>query len=140
MENKSKVIISRRYQDTETLGTLLVMKGIYIIFECKTIELPFINNEKNISCIPEGVYKTEKIISPTKGECFIINNVPNRTAILLHKGNYATGKKVDTQGCILPGLKFVDINNDGEIDVENSTAAMKSLLEVLPDKFDLHIL
>ena len=30
-------------------------------------------------------------------------NVPNRTSILIHMGNFATGKKIDTEGCILVG-------------------------------------
>jgi len=41
-----------------------------------------------------------------KIQTYLINDVPNRTNILIHPGNYST----DTNGCILPGLRFVPID------------------------------
>ena len=135
-----KTIISRSYLINETKGSLFVMEGEQKLFECKTIELTWHNNMPGISCIPEGEYDVEKYDSMAKGKCFWVKDVPDRTSILIHKGNYATGKKVDTLGCILPGSGFSDINWDGAIDVINSTATMKKLLEILPDEFKLIIL
>jgi len=43
-------------------------------------------------------------------------------------------------GCILPGSHFEDINNDGNIDIVESTKTLKELLEILPDTFKLCIL
>ncbi len=135
-----KVVIAREYEDKETRGLLLVFDGTEIVFQCKTLELPDKGNAKKVSCIPEGVYEVVKALSPTKGKCFMINKVPNRDSILIHIGNYATGVKVDTLGCILPGMSFTDINKDGYLDVADSTGAMKKLLELLPDKFELNII
>lgn len=140
-----KVIISRTYTATETLGSLFIMDGYNKIFECKTIELPIITiplklNSIKTNCIPEGEYEVIKTFSPTKGRCFHILNIPNRTNILIHVGNYATGKQVDTEGCILPGSKFKDINGDGNLDVIESANTMKALLGILPNKFKLYIL
>jgi hypothetical protein len=141
-----KVVIIRGYREKETLGRLFIFGDVLdwdynqLLYDCCTIELPNKNNQHDISCIPEGIYDVVKYISPTKGQCFHVLNVPNRDAILIHKGNYATGVKVDTQGCILVGSNFKDINNDGNLDVENSTTTLTDLLELLPDKFKLTIM
>jgi len=133
------VQISRQYKELETLGDLQVLVGNFIKFECKTIELPWKDNQHDVSCVPEGVYNVKKIISPTKGKCFLLENVPNRGAVEIHIGNFAAGKKIDTLGCVLPGMSFGDRNNDGILDVVDSTKAMEKLLEILPDEFELTI-
>ena len=135
-----KVIISRTYGKFETRGSLFVMTGELIKFRCKTIELPENGNQKKVSCIPEGIYDVVKYDSPSKGPCFHVQDVPGRSYILIHKGNYAAGTKVDTEGCILPGSHFVDLNEDGYIDVGGSTVTMETLLAILPEKFKLFIL
>ena len=135
-----KVIISRTYNKNETLGTLMIMDGERPVYKCKCIELPDNNNQQNTSCIPEGKYDVIKSTSTGRGDVFRLLEVPGRSGILIHIGNYAAGNKVDTQGCILPGIYFVDINDDGNIDVAESTKAMKELLKVLPDKFVLYII
>jgi hypothetical protein len=131
-----KAILSRTYNSSETLGTLMIMEGERPLFKCKTIELPFNGNQRNTSCIPEGTYIVEKYTSPSKGEVFHVKDVPDRDSILIHKGNYTT----DTLGCILPGSYFTDLNDDGKIDVAESTKTMKYLLDLLPDIFKLIIL
>jgi len=140
--DRFKFYISREYQELETLGFAIIFNGREKLFEFNTIELPLFTvplkpNTVCTNCIPEGNYKVTKIYSPTKGKCFMVHDVPGRTAILIHKGNYATGKKVDTQGCILVGDGFEDINNDGNLDVINSTVTLSKLLELLPDEFKL---
>jgi hypothetical protein len=140
IQKNMKAIISRTYGNEETRSTMFVMEGEQKLFECKTIELPNLNNQSKISCIPEGVYDVEKILSPAHGKCFLIKNVVNRSAVEIHIGNYAAGKKVDTLGCILPGMRFTDMNADGFLDVAESTTAMNMLLKILPDKFKLYIL
>jgi hypothetical protein len=135
-----KAIISRTYLPSETKGRLFVMDGEQKLLEMVTLELADNGNQHNTSCIPEGIYDCEKRISEKRGEHFMVLNVPGRTDILIHIGNYASGKKIDTKGCILPGLHFIDLNNDGNIDVADSTQAMKRLNEKLPEKFKLYIL
>ena len=135
-----KVVISRKYSEEETSGRGVVFDDDAIVYEFVTLELPELGNQKSISCIPEGTYEVHKITSPTKGKCFQVMNVPGRTSILIHIGNYAHGKKVDTQGCILVGTSFVDMNEDGTIDVSGSTIALNKLLSILPGAFNLHII
>jgi len=135
-----KVTIIRKYNSLETQGSLYVFDGIDYIFNCKTLELPYVHNDQNISCIKSGTYDVVKITSAKEGNCFQILNVPGREGILIHRGNYASGQQVDTKGCILVGMAFVDINNDGQLDVVDSTVALNKLLNILPDSFKLHII
>ena len=136
-----KAILSRTYGDNETLGSLYVMDGEREVWKCKTIELPDNGNQQNTSCIPEGTYVVIRHDSPTKGKCFKVLDVPGRTDILIHIGNFASDTgRTDTLGCILPGRYFTDINSDGLIDVAQSTVAMQKLLSILPDSFTLYII
>jgi hypothetical protein len=135
-----KSIISRTYNRNETLGMWITMEGEKPLFTCKTIELPENGNQKFTSCIPEGMYWMEKIKRPNGDNAFLLLNVPGRDNIEVHVGNYAAGKHVDTEGCILPGAYFVDINNDGNLDVAESGKTFEKLWNILQDKSIIHIL
>lgn len=134
------VVIGRRLESTQTPGCLYVFNQDSPLLILKTLELPWKNNAREESCIPSGTYDCERIQHPKFGICFYVKNVPGREGILFHAGNFASGNKVDTEGCILPGLKFADINNDGLLDITGSSKAMDLLRAVLPDRFKLTIL
>jgi hypothetical protein len=119
----------------QTLGVLELYSGEQKIYECKTLELPWKDNEKQISCIPIGNYKVVPRSSEKYKKHFHITNVPNRTWILIHFGNYFT----QIRGCILTGTGFSDINKDGHLDVVNSKVALDALLEKAPNGFELTI-
>ena len=112
--------ITRRYGETETLGWLKI-DGDYF---CRTLELPWKDNQHQISCIPEGVYQCR--IRPSKDYGFVIElkDVPARSAILIHPGNTA----IDTRGCILPGLLVGELK--GHRAVLLSRRAQKVLLQM----------
>ena len=133
-------VLSRDYQDKATYDSWNVFDGDRLVKELKAIELPDKGNQHNISCILEGWYWIVKEMSPTRGKTFRVLNVKDRTGVLCHIGNFATGVKVDTLGCILPGMYFADINKDGFMDVAESTKAMDILWDLLPDKSKLYIL
>ncbi len=135
-----KSIISRTYNRNETLGTWMVMEGERPLFNCKTIELPDNGNQKNVSCILEGMYWMKKIKRPNGDNAFLLLDVPGRDKIEVHIGNYAAGKRVDTEGCILPGAYFVDLNNDGNLDVAESGKTFERLWNILPKKSLIYIL
>ena len=67
-----------------------------------TLEPPWRDNQENVSCIPPGRYRCERIRSPKFGWTFEVKNVPNRTHVLFHSGNTLE----DTHGCILVGEEF----------------------------------
>jgi hypothetical protein len=134
-----RLILARKMGQAETLGTYIVMDDNVELYRCCCIELPWLNNQNNISCIPGGIYDAEKFNSVEHPNTILIKNVMGRTGILIHKGNFATGKQVDTQGCQIPGLSFVDIDGNGTLDVAGSDIAMRALNYFLPDKFKIII-
>jgi Family of unknown function (DUF5675) len=70
--------LQRLYRDGWTDG-LIFIKGILL---CRSIELRWANNERNISCVPEGVYPVAIIQHPKFGECLQVNGVKGRSGIL----------------------------------------------------------
>ena len=126
-----KLKIKTWQMDDCTLGILT-----YGDFKCFTLELPWKNNERNVSCIPRALgYKGEKHQSPANGPVIAINNVLNRTYIQIHSANFLRQLK----GCIAVGdsIKFLD--GDSLPDVTNSKNTLKALLAVLPDNFMIEV-
>jgi hypothetical protein len=130
----------RSYGEKETMGTYLVYNGMNKVFQCVCLELPWINNQHDISCIPSGTYPVIKYSYEGHPDVFWIQNVPNRQGIMIHIGNFASGMKVDTKGCLLPGMNFVDINGDGNMDVMAPDIAMDALNHFLPNSFNIIII
>ncbi|MBF0598046.1 DUF5675 family protein [Faecalibacter rhinopitheci] len=85
----------REYHPKATNGKLF-FKGEKV---CDTIELPWKNNIKNISCIPEGTYQVVKRFSQKYKQHYLITNVSNRSLILIHPANFALK---ELKGCIAP--------------------------------------
>lgn len=83
--------------DTAELGEIKTELGEHV---CMTLEHPWRDNTRLVSCIPEGNYRWRKFSSDRHGMCFQIRNVPGRDSIQIHVGNSLS----DTQGCILVGL------------------------------------
>lgn len=91
--------LSRTYFPNGTNGKL-ECEGKLI---CNTIELPWKNNERKVSCIPEGKYLLQKRYSKKFKWHIEIVNVTNRTSILFHPANNA---KKELNGCIAPVTKI----------------------------------
>lgn len=99
---------------------------------CYTMELPWLANQKNISCIPTGSYKTLPIVHPKKKNIWRILDVPGRLGIQIHAGNYP----FQIEGCILPGLSFAS----GVNALYSSRLALNSLIKQIGFvQFKLHI-
>ena len=90
---------------------------------CLTLELPWLNNEIDKSCIPDKDYVCKRIKSPTKGETFEICNVPNRTHILFHIANTIH----DLLGCVGLGEEFGILN--GQTAILASGRAFQEFME-----------
>jgi hypothetical protein len=97
---------------------------------CVTLEDPWKNNQRNISCIPTGVYKCVPHNGAKYKGVWRLENVPNRAAILIHAGNSTS----DTEGCILVGSEY------GERLILRSQAALDKLRKELPDTFILTVM
>lgn len=130
-----RAVLKRNYLKSQTLGELSIYDGGNLVAKFATLELPFLSNQKQISCIPEGTYTVTRRYSKKYGDHFHILYVPGRNLILIHSGNYTT----QTNGCILIGLKHADINNDELTDVTFSKVAMLKLNDIINEDFELKI-
>jgi hypothetical protein len=66
---------------------------------CHTIELPWLQNRRNVSCILEGRYALRKRFTSRHGLHVLVVDVPGRSGILIHPANDA---KTELRGCIAP--------------------------------------
>lgn len=123
----SNIIIRTVHLPNATIGQLEI-EGEH--FRCFTLELPDLDNAKNISCIPAGTYKYEKRDSPSLGRVIHLLDVENRTWIYIHAGNYTS----QIQGCILVGDSVTDMNGDGIPDVTRSIKVFQDLMGMVEDK------
>ena len=87
------LVLTRAYFPEGTQG-VLEWNGTIV---CYTIELHWLENQKRISCIPEGEYILQKRFSPKFKWHLHLMNVPGRDLILIHPANDA---KKELLGCI----------------------------------------
>lgn len=98
------IIVEREYHEFGTHGDMYFPDETMI----HTLENPWKNNERKVSCIPEGIYPLVKRFSPiveriSKGkykEGYEVTQVDGRDWIMLHAGNYVR----NTDGCPLTGM------------------------------------
>jgi hypothetical protein len=99
-----------------------------------SVELPWLKNERDISCIPSGIYRTEKHMwSVTSQVVPRLTNVPDREYILIHPGNYLS----EIKGCILLGTS-VGMKN-GQFFAKNSREAFRRFKNSVGYEFNLII-
>ena len=88
-------LLHRSYFKEGTNGTLFY-NGRFLGF---MVELPWLDNKKKISCIPEGVYELKPRFSEKFKHHLVLENVEGRSLILIHPANNALK---ELQGCIAP--------------------------------------
>lgn len=133
---KAIYLLRRASLPDRTLGKLLVFDGISLQAHFSTLEPPWKNNRPKESCIPIGEYLVKPRTSPKFGDHLIVEDVPNRSFILVHRGNF----RDSTEGCILIGMNHQDIDNDGTLDVSSSRAAMALLLQFVREEGKLIVI
>lgn len=89
---------------------------------CMTLERPWSENLRNVSCIPDGDYTCLKVSSPKFGATWEVSCVPGRGEILFHAGNLVS----DSRGCILLGGAMAQMN--GKACLIGSRDTMKTFL------------
>jgi len=104
-----------------TLGALVVNEFAV----AATLELPWRDNMRFISCIPTGAYVCRKMVSAKFGSTFQVMGVPGRSGILFHPGNTAGA----TKGCILLGQYWDKLK--GERAVRNSGATHRKFMDLV---------
>lgn len=98
-------LVLQRFRTTDVTFGQIVLPSGQVIY---TLERPWHDNEPDISCIPTGTYLCVGHDSPRHPQTWQLINVPNRTEVLIHTGNF----EKDTLGCILIGLKHDFDNSD----------------------------
>lgn len=124
------IVDLRRGKETPdgTFGTLHFLGKLL----CYTLEEPWRNNQRGISCIPTGRYFCTPWRTDTPDHSkagWRLHDVPDRKDILIHVGNTLK----DTEGCILVGLRPVTGG------IADSRPARALLREKLPPEFWLEI-
>ena len=113
------LLIRDTFTKESTIGELF-LNGERI---CDTLENPWIDNQRNVSCIPQGIYPVRLRLpreSATRDYIhLLVKDVKDRDYILIHIGNTAK----DTSGCILVGL-----GSQQDV-VQNSRLAMDLLIK-----------
>jgi len=122
-----KVLTLKRVAMTEdaTFGVLIDEPSTPF---CLTLEKPWRDNRPNISSIPAGEYLAKRVVRIKFGLTYEILEVPNRTNILIHKGNFSD----ETSGCILLGESFEDtLSKDGSKIVTGVMSSGKAYSEFI---------
>lgn len=134
-----RVVVTRdngQLTNKQTLGKGKVIDDNgRLVFSFETLELPWLNNQHDISCIPLGEYKCTKIAATHNIPYEHISIITSRQGICIHSANYYT----QLRGCIAVGKERIDINNDGVKDVTESMNTFKQLMMVTEETFDLII-
>lgn len=112
---KVKMAIRKNIEDREGRANLLLIRDTFTDksvlgklycnseFIAHTLELPWLDNKKSVSCVPEGEYSCRVRLARESGSRdyvhLLVESVKDRSYILFHRGNYPS----DSRGCILTG-------------------------------------
>ena len=128
-------LIRTTEKDGATWGFLIFGNMAY-----HSMELPWRDNQPDISCIPAGDYVALRDHTG-KNQYFRIENVPGRTGLEIHVANYPA----ELKGCLALGLAIHSQvgddcgRPDGARYLAHSRAAMEQLLRTAPEGFRLKI-
>ncbi len=92
------LVLMRVYHAGGTNGTLYHNGKVV----CHTIELPWRDNRRQVSCVPEGRDSLYRDHFPQQGDQLALADVPGRAGILIHPANDASR---ELRGCIAPVTK-----------------------------------
>lgn len=114
-----------------TQGRLMLPGGAWFF----TLERPWMDNKRGVSCIPTGTYHAVWRQRPNKTWSYWLKDVPERTWILIHSGNIVA----HVQGCIMLGLMRGRLK--GEPAVFNSGPAVRQFESLMGhEPFTLEVL
>lgn len=127
-------VILIRYESTDhgTFGTIN-LNGLHYF----TLELPWLDNKSNVSCIPDGEYTCRLTYSPRfKTKMYLVEGVQDRQGIRFHSANLAGDKskgfRAQLNGCIAIGKLRGII--DGQKAILLSKSAMREFEKQMQGK------
>lgn len=95
-----RIELIRSYYDDHTISQF-ELDGVQLYI----LERPWLDNLPNVSCIPEGMYEVSRVGKERwrkYKDVWEVENVPERSSILIHRGNYVR----NSRGCLLIGFKY----------------------------------
>jgi hypothetical protein len=93
---------------------------------CYTIELPWRENKRVVSCIPEGRYQLARRYSKRYGHHLLVQDVPGRSLILVHPANDALK---ELRGCVAPVSRLSGVGKG-----QASRAAMSKVAALVSNR------
>lgn len=140
----NRAIIQRQPFTKVTFGSF-IMPWFKAQPPLDTIELPWKENQPDISCIPAGIYICKPYSSARHPDTWEVTNVPGRTAVHFDIANYACdifeGDKI-VHPCELLGCIAIGMGKDEKVPmVKNSEHALNFLRTMIGIKnaFELEI-
>ncbi len=122
--------LTRYYTPLGTFGILEPVNDSKLY----TVERVWLDNQPNVSCIPEGEYDCVPYYFSRGGYAAVeVTNVPNRSDILMHIAN----RPEDVEGCIGIGAKLGCLGNNWG--VVQSKVGFNKLMLYNPPPFRLKI-
>ncbi|MBX2891824.1 MAG: hypothetical protein KF734_12900 [Saprospiraceae bacterium] len=124
--SSSKIEIQRKAVSGQCIMGYLVLDGEVL---CYSLELPWVGNINGLSTIPDGRYTGFVREDGSKGWRIELENVPNRTNIQIHIGNYTS----ETIGCTLVGMR-ADLDQCAVFESKKAMDAIKDKIGPLLNK------
>ncbi|EGV43618.2 hypothetical protein BZARG_2634 [Bizionia argentinensis JUB59] len=118
-------LLLQRHYFKEGTNSALFVNGHFI---CFMIELPWLDNKRMVSCIPEGVYELQPRTSSRLGNHIHVKSVADRRLILIHQANDATK---ELEGCLSPVSQLTGIGTGW-----SSKLAMQKILSLCHQAFE----
>lgn len=129
------VTLSREIQMSDATLGYLINSSQPRIDKWATMEPPWRDNRRNISSIPAGKYVAKRARF-LDFETFQILNIPGRSKVYFHPGNYPR----DTKGCVLVGKRFAE-TPEGDIMIVLSKQGFDEFMKSMEGKdiFEINI-
>ena len=102
-------------------------------FKCYTVERPWLENQRGVSCIPEGTYRIFKSrYHRGDYDCYEVEGVQGRSLIKIHIGNWPE----NFEGCIGLGKEITPLSKSGNpvLAVSSSGDTFKNWMAVMDGK------
>lgn len=119
---KTVIVLRYKVEYNFSLGHCFIKHESGVIqYIGATLERGWRNNQKQVSCVPEGEYPLRLEYSPRfDQDLWELYDVPNRSECKFHAANYWE----QLNGCIALGSEHRDINFDGVPDIPDSRVTM----------------
>jgi hypothetical protein len=135
-----RIILERLTSDDQ--GTFGIIR--YKDLELYTGELPWRDNQSNVSCIPDGIYKCRWTLSARfKRYMYAVDDVPGRAGVRIHSANFfgdlSKGLYSQVNGCIAFGERLTVMS--GQKALTTSAPAVRRFEMMMNKKpFELEII